>query len=93
MYAITFDMDTNELKKQEMYPNAYDEIKKELSNIGFEWVQGSVYLTKEEKNSLTLIYKAINKLKSIEWFKLAVRDIRAFKVEDFSNFTEEVKAN
>lgn len=91
MYALTFDMKTNILKDHEMYPQAYDEIKKELLNIGFEWIQGSVYTTKTDKNSLTKIYQAIEILKGIGWFKEAVRDIRAFKIEDFSNFTEIVK--
>ena len=91
MYALTFDMYTNELKKEEMYPQAYDEIKKELSKINFECIQGSVYITRDDKNSLTLVYKAIDKLKSILWFKKCVRDIRAFKVEDFSDFTDIVK--
>lgn len=31
------------------------------------------------------------KLKSIDWFKNSVRDIRAFKVEDWSNFTDFMK--
>ena len=87
MYAITFDMDTNELKKENLYPQAYDEIKRELLKIGFEWIQGSVYTTKENENSLTKVYQAIDRLKSIEWFKKSVRDIRSFKIEDFSNFT------
>jgi len=40
---------------------------------------------------LTLVYKAINKLSNIDWFKKSVRDIRAFKVEDWSDFTDIVK--
>ena len=35
--------------------------------------------------------KAIDKLKHIDWFKKSVRDIRAFKIEDWSDFTEIVK--
>jgi virulence-associated protein VapD len=45
-------------------------------------------LSKENKNSLTIVYKSIDKLKNIEWFKNSVRDIRAFKVEDWSDFTD-----
>ena len=33
-----------------------------------------------------------NKLSSIIWFKNSVRDIRVFKVEDWSDFTEIVKS-
>jgi virulence-associated protein VapD len=35
--------------------------------------------------------KAMIKLKSIDWFRKSVRDIRAFKVEDWSNFTDFMK--
>ncbi|MCQ2894161.1 virulence-associated protein D [Helicobacter pylori] len=34
----------------------------------------------------------MNKLSQIEWFKKSVRGIRAFKVENFSDFTEIVKS-
>ncbi len=44
-----------------------------------------------DKDSLTTVYKAINKLSRIEWFRDSVRDIRAFKVEDWSDFTDVVK--
>lgn len=44
-----------------------------------------------KENTLTTVYKAINKLSKIEWFKNSVRDIRAFKVEDWSDFTDVVK--
>lgn len=44
-------------------------------------------------NTLTTVYKAINKLFKIDWFTKSVRDIRAFKIEDWSDFTEIVKGN
>ena len=62
-----------------------------MGDLGFEWIQGSLYLPTEKKNNLTYVYKAIDSLKKIEWFKNSVRDIRAFKVEDWSDFTEIVK--
>ena len=95
MYAIAFDLKIDDLKREygEPYNNAYDEIRKELESIGFEWTQGSVYIHNGDKNSLTVVYKAINKLSKIDWFKKSVRDIRAFKVEDWSDFTEIVKSN
>ncbi len=93
MYAVAFDMEISKLKENygEPYNRAYDEIRKTMDNLGFSWVQGSLYLAKSEKNSLTLVYKAIETLKNIKWFKDSVRDIRAFKVEDWSDFTEIVK--
>lgn len=93
MYAIVFDLEIDDLIKEygDPYNKAYDEIRQELESIGFEWTQGSVYISTSEKDSLTTVYKAINKLSSITWFKNSVRDIRAFKVEDWSDFTEIVK--
>lgn len=93
MYAIAFDLKIDELKKHygEPYNKAYDEIRQELEQIGFEWTQGSVYISTSEKDNLTHVYRAINMLSKIDWFKKSVRDIRAFKVEDWSDFTDIVK--
>ena len=93
MFAIAFDLKIDDLKREygEPYNRAYDEIRQELESVGFEWTQGSVYINKSQENSLATVYKAINRLSKIEWFKKSVRDIRAFKVEDWSDFTEIVK--
>lgn len=95
MYAIAFDLKIDDLKKEygEPYNRAYDEVRQELEALGFDWTQGSVYINNSSKDSLTIVYKAINKLSNIGWFKKSVRDIRAFKVEDWSDFTEIVKEN
>ncbi len=93
MYAIAFELNADDLKKHygEPYNRAYDEIRQELESLGFEWTQGRLYMSTSDKNSLTTVYKAINKLSSISWFQNSVRDIRAFKIEDWSDFTEIVK--
>ncbi len=93
MYAIAFDLRIDDLKRTygEPYNRAYDEIRQELEDLGFEWTHGSVYINSSSKDSLTTVYKAINRLSKIDWFKESVRDIRAFKVEDWSDFTEVVK--
>ncbi len=94
MYALIFDLKIDDLKREygDPYNRAYDEIRRELEQLGFEWTQGSVYISTSEKDTLTNVYKAINKLSKIDWFKKSVRDIRAFKVEDWSDFTEIVKS-
>lgn len=93
MYAIAFDLVIGDLKRHygEPYNNAYFEVKTVLKKAGFEWTQGSVYVSVSPENNLTQVYKAINMLSKIDWFKKSVRDIRAFKVEDWSDFTEIVK--
>ncbi|MBQ2561836.1 MAG: virulence protein [Muribaculaceae bacterium] len=91
MFAIAFDMDINELRQSygEPYNNAYYEIKILLRNFDFYNTQGSVYLT--DKNDMTNLFSAIIALKNTSWFKKSVRDIRAFKVENWSDFTQLVK--
>jgi len=93
MYALSFDMEIAKLKEHygEPYNKAYDEIRMLMSEFDFEWTQGSLYISKNDVNTLTAVYKVINKLSSILWFKQSVKDIRAFKVEDWSDFTEIVK--
>jgi virulence-associated protein VapD len=95
MYAIAFVLNIDDLKKTygEPYNRAYDEIRQELEALGFEWTQGSVYMSVAKENTLTTVYRAINRLSTIDWFKKSVRDIRAFKVEDWSDFTDIVKGN
>ena len=73
----------------EPYNKAYFEIKELLTASGFEWVQGSTYLTKAD--DLTAIVKTVMQLSKIDWFKKSVRDIRGFKVESWSDFTDLVK--
>ena len=91
MFAIAFDMDIKELRKTygDPYNNAYYEIKLLLRNYNFYNTQGSVYLT--DKDDMANLFAAINALKKTPWFKHSVRDIRAFKVENWSDFTQIVK--
>ncbi|HDQ16220.1 MAG TPA: virulence protein [Bacteroidetes bacterium] len=91
MFAIAFDMVITDLKEHygEPYNNAYFEIKTALRKYEFYNTQGSVYLC--EKSDMSNLFRAIDALKNIDWFKKSVRDIRAFRVEDWSNFTDLVK--
>ena len=93
MYAISFDMEVSKLKEHygEPYNKAYDEIRAMMFDLNFDWAQGSLYLSNNHKDSLTSVYKVIKKLSDIKWFKNSVRDIRAFKVEDWSDFTDIVR--
>ena len=93
MFAIAFDMDIKELRSSygEPYNNAYYEIKIILRKYDFYNTQGSVYLT--DKDDMANLFAAIYALKKITWFKVSVRDIRAFKVENWSDFTQIVKGD
>ncbi len=91
MFAIAFDMVVADIQKY--YPkgisSAYTEIGRTLQPFGFERVQGSVYLT--SSSDLSNLFDAIVALKAMGWFRSCARDIRGFKVENWSNFTASVK--
>ena len=92
MHAIAFDLIVSELKKhyKDPYHNAYAEIRKVLKQNNFYWIQGSTYAT---EGDLRTLFRAIQSLKNIKRFCLSVRDIRAFKIEDYSDFTQEFQLN
>lgn len=87
MFAIAFDMVISDLKEHygEPYNNAYYEISKLLRKYEFYNTQGSLYLSK--KTDMLNLYRAMEALKGVDWFRKSVRDIRAFRVEDWSDFT------
>ena len=91
MFAIAFDMVIKDLKTYYGEPcnNAYYDISVVMEQYGFYRMQGSVYLT--ENSDMTNLFRAMNALKAISWFKASVRDIRAFRVENWSDFTQFMK--
>lgn len=87
MLAITFDMVVADLKEyydKNSYNNAYYEISKVLKKYGFFRIQGSVYMTKNE--DFGNLVDAIMEVSEPKWFANSVRDIRGFKVENWSTF-------
>lgn len=68
---------------------AYADIGNTLAGYDFTRVQGSLYLT--NKDDLANLFAAIMALKALPWFPASVRDIRAFKVEHWSDFTRLMK--
>ena len=69
--------------------NHYFEIKDLMRKNNFDWIQGSTYLT--QSDDLGNLFRAIEALKKIEWFRKSVRDIRGYKVENWSDFTSIIK--
>ena len=91
MFAIAFDMTVADVLKH--HPNgvsqAYRDIGAALRPFGFGWVLGSVYLTGNE--DMGNLFAAISALRTLPWLPVSVRDIRGFKVENWSDFTPNVK--
>ncbi|WP_308389712.1 virulence factor [Acidithiobacillus sp. AMEEHan] len=91
MFAIAFDLVVKETAA--CHPKgvsvAYAEIGAALAGYGFRWVQGSLYVCEDE--DMANLMDAIDKLTEMDWFPSSVRDIRAFRVEQWSDFTDRVK--
>lgn len=87
MFAIAFDLTVNEVRKRHPkgVKQAYLDIGTTLERHGFQWVQGSVYVC--EREDLANLFAATNALNSLQWFAGCVRDIRAFRIEQWSDFT------
>ena len=92
MFAVAFDLSISLARKNHPkgVPQAYAEIGKLLAGFGFTWAQGSVYLTENE--DLVNLMLAMTALKALPWFTASVRDIRAFRVEQWSDFTAFMKS-
>jgi len=91
MFAITFDLVVADASKHhpKNVTQAYTDIAAPLEHFDFERIQGSVYVTKSE--DMANLFQAIIALKALPWFTLSVRDIRAFRIEQWSDFTKVIK--
>jgi virulence-associated protein VapD len=93
MFAIAFDLVVAEAAQH--HPRgvtaAYNDIGFTLRRFAFERVQGSVYVT--EKDDMANLFAALLALKKLPWFPQVVRDIRGFKIENWSDFTPIIKGD
>ena len=91
MFAITFDLIVAETSAHhpKNVTQAYTDIATTLLRYGFDRIQGSVYVTRSE--DMANLFQAIIALKSLPWFAISVRDIRAFRIEQWSDFTAIIK--
>ena len=92
MFAIAFDLVVAETAQHHPkgVSQAYADIGGTLANYGFDRVQGSLYTSASE--DLANLFAAIMALKNLPWLPSSVRDIRAFRVEQWSDFTKLVKS-
>jgi len=91
MFAIAFDLTVSEAL--EHHPKgvsqAYTDIARILSDYGFERIQGSLYVTENE--DMANLFAAFQALRAEPWTAPVVRDIRAFRLEQWSDFTPIIK--
>lgn len=91
MFAIAFDLVVAEaaIHHPRGVTAAYMDIGTTLRRFGFERVQGSVYVT--QRDDMANLFAALLALKALPWFPPCVRDIRGFKIENWSDFTPIIK--
>jgi len=91
MYAVAFDLVVADTEQQHLrgVSQAYADIGAILNEHGFRRVQGSLYVTDNE--DMANLFLAIQALRARAWFPKSVRDIRAFRIEQWSDFTKIVK--
>lgn len=91
MYAISFDLTVADTEKHHPkgVSQAYNDISSPLKRYGFERIQESLYTNSDE--NMANLFQAMNALKALEWFPNSVRDIRAFRIEQWSDFTSSIK--
>jgi virulence-associated protein VapD len=91
LFAVAFDLVIADVERHHPkgVPQAYNDVAKTLAGYGFRWAQGSVYLTDDE--SLANLVEALTSLRMLPWFPFVVRDMRAFRVENWSDFTPFMK--
>jgi virulence-associated protein VapD len=93
MYALAFDLDTTVLAAQyhnASWTNAYKQIRATLEARSFVWIQQSLYHVNTD--DMGVLFLAIQDLRAIPWFPASVKDIRAYRVDLWSDFTPIVRA-
>ena len=92
MFAIAFELVVADTERHHPkgVSQAYTDIADVLQRFGFRRIQGSVYVTDGE--DMANLFQAIMALKALDWFPASVRDIRAFRIEQWSDFTPIIKS-
>lgn len=87
MFAIAFDLVVEDARKRHPkgVAQAYIDIGSVLERFGFRRLPGSVCVC--EREDLANLFAAMNALNALQWFAGCVRDIRAFRIEQWSDFT------
>jgi virulence-associated protein VapD len=91
VFAIAFDLRVADAEQNHPkgLSQAYRDICITLGKFQFRGIQGSVYVT--DVDDMANLLSAMLALKALPWFPASVRDVRAFRIELWSNFTPLIK--
>ena len=76
---VAFDLDTDALKTyypSENWNNAYDVIRRHMTNNGFNWLQGSVYVSQKPITSAEVTNILDDLVAKNPWLNVCMRDCR-----------------
>ena len=92
VFAITYTLDPKTAAR--LLPSGLDQANRELClslrEFGFQLHKPDFYLCNND--DLANLFNAMLALKALPWFSASVRDIRAFRVEQWSDFTSFIKS-
>ena len=89
---ITFDLNTNELKKYfNPYTKAYVELKQFFKKMNFHHRQGSVYCSNEIINNYTVLLIIDNLIKNHSWILDCLNEMDVTNVGDLHRVTNYFK--
>lgn len=91
MFVMSFDINVADAERHHPRGSrrAYSDVGVLLKGFGFERIQKSVYAA--QTDDMASLFSAILALRDLQWFGLCVNNIRAFKMENGSDFTMIVK--
>lgn len=95
MYAIIFNLKRDkviEMDRKGILQDLVNEIGDILESKSFYSKNDLLYIRETSEDSISTIYEVISSLSDITLFKESVEYIKAFKIEDISDFTEIVKS-
>lgn len=80
---LIFDLDTKMLKiyyPNENWRNAYNDIRKHMISNGFDWIQGSAYISRRQMTSLQIQKLLQDLLQANQWLHSCMRDCKETNV-------------
>lgn len=88
-YAIILDFDKTNLSLP--YDEALSNIRNVMDQFQFKTLTNNIYVCTSSKNQLALLYMIVQKLSKINWLKPSLVTLKAFKMDNISDFTDIIK--
>ena len=88
-YAIILDFDKTNLSLP--YDEALSKICDVMDSFQFKPLTNNIYVCTSSKNQLPLLYMLVQELSKITWLKISLISLKAFKMDNISDFTDIIK--